>query len=115
MADDLKDRIRIFLAEETGANNLEEIDDGMDIVNGLKIYGDDVWELMKNFGQKFNVDMNNFRWYHHSEPEGFDLRWIFRKPWWEKKTHVAIRINDLVESAKQMKWDLNYPEEEKEA
>jgi hypothetical protein len=87
----------------------------MDIVKDARIYGDDVWELVEDFGKQFHVEMRDFRWYHHSGPEGCNPLWLFYRPWWARKTHVPIRLADLIESARSGVWCIRYPEDEREA
>lgn len=86
-----------------------------DVVNDSGAYGDDVWELVEEFGKVFDVQMDGFRWYHHSGPEGCNPFWLIFRPWWERKTHVPIRLSDLIESARRGEWCVQYPPEEEEA
>jgi len=81
----------------------------------LKLYGDDVSELVNAFGKQFNVDLSGYRWYHHTGPEGCNPLWLVRKPWWERKTKIPIAVSDLVESTRLGKWSIRYPEDEREA
>jgi acyl carrier protein len=111
--ENLENRVRALVAEYTGVP-MEEIKLETDIVNDLRIYGDDVWELVYEFSKKFNVEMHEFRWYHHSGPEGCNPLWLFFQPWWTKKTHIPIRLFDLVESAKRGAWVVQYPEDERQ-
>ena len=107
---DIEQKLRSFVAAQVGVPE-EKILPDTDIVDDFRIYGDDVWELLEEFGRQFNVNMGRLRWYHHSGLEG----WFFRKQWWEKKTHIPIRLADLVESVQRKEWSVMYPETEKEA
>ena len=40
-----------------------------DVVKDTRIYGDDVCELVMEFGKRFHVNVYGFRWYHHTGPE----------------------------------------------
>lgn len=110
--DDLETRIRDFIHQEIPG--LREIRADVDLVNDSYISGDDVWELVDRFAHQFNVRMEGFRWYHHSGPEGCNPLWLLFAPWWARKTHVPIRIADLVASARSGEWCLPYPPSEAE-
>ena len=114
LPNDLDTRLRVFLAEELVVTP-DKIKHETDIVDDLRIYGDDVWELLEKFAKQYSVDMSSFRWYHHSGPEGCNPLWLLFKPWWARKTHVPIRFADLVQSARQGVWCVRYPEDEREA
>src|SRR5258707_992365 len=95
--DDLHDRVRTFVAKSIGVSP-ERIQADTDIVGDFGAYGDDVWDMIEAFGKEFSVDLTGFRWYHHSGPEGCNPLWLFYRPWWARKPHIAIRLSDLVES-----------------
>ncbi len=109
--DDLEDRIRALVAERTGVSP-ETIQLDTDVVDDLRIYGDDVWELVETFAEEFSVEMGGFRWCHHSGPEGCNPLWLLFPPWWARKKHVPIRLGDLVESARRGVWAVQYPEDQ---
>ena len=113
-ADDLESRIRALIVHQTGVSPAK-LTAETDVVDDLRIYGDDVWELFEAFGKQFSVRVDGFRWYHHTGPEGFNLLWLLFKPWWARKTHVPVRLSDLVASAQQGVWAVRYPEHERQA
>ena len=113
-ADDLESRIRTLIIRQTGISP-EKITAETDVVDDLRIYGDDVWELFEAFGKQFSVQMDGFRWYHHTGLEGCNPLWLLFKPWWAKKTYVPVRLGDLVASAQQGVWAVRYPERECQA
>jgi len=110
-ADDLEQRVREFVHQQVPCLPLD-MAPGTDVVDDAKMYGDDVWELVEEFGKRFGVPLQRFRWYHHSGPEGCNPLWLFYRPWWARKTHVPIRLCDLVESARHRTWCVKYPESE---
>jgi hypothetical protein len=112
-SDDLEQRIRAFVFDHIPwlPRNIER---GKDVVDTAKIYGADVWAFVEDFGKQFEVDGNNFRWYHHTGPEGCNPLWLFWRPWWARKTHVPIRIDDLIDSARRHVWCIHYPEHKRE-
>src|ERR1044071_5098992 len=111
--DDLEQRIRAFVHEQTVLPL--DMAPGTDVVDDARMYGDDVWELVEEFARRFNVRLDGFRWYHHSGPEGCNPLWLLFRPWWARKTHVPIRLSDLVESARCGQWSVQYPPGEGEA
>ncbi|MGC9943235.1 MAG: DUF1493 family protein [Verrucomicrobiota bacterium] len=116
--DELELEVRAFVAKTVGLP-LSKIISTTDVVDDAKIYGDDVFQLVEGFGERFHVDVTSFRWYHHTGPECVsivtNIRSLFSKPWWARKTYVPIRLSDLVESAKRGAWVIQYPEREFEA
>jgi hypothetical protein len=83
-------------------------------VGESSIYGDDVWLFVLNFSERFKVNVDGFRWYHHTGPDGCNPLWLFYRPWWARKTYVPIRLADLLESARRGRWSIEYPENERE-
>ncbi|WP_337177273.1 DUF1493 family protein [Paludisphaera sp.] len=112
--DDLEQRVRAFVHEQISWLPMDMASD-TDVVDDARIYGDDVWELVDDFAEKFEVRVDGFRWYHHTGPEGCNPLWLFIKPWWARKAHVPIRLMDLVESAHRGEWTVRYPTDEEES
>jgi hypothetical protein len=106
--DDLERRIREFVHEQLA---WQPGDASADIVSDARIYGDDVWELIEEFGKRFNVRLDNFQWYYHSGPEGGGCNplWLFYRPQCERMAYVPIRLSDLIESACSGVWCVQYP------
>ena len=111
--DDLEQRVRAFVHEQVPWLPLDMAPD-TDVVDDARIYGDDVWELVHKFAKQFGVRMDGFRWYHHSGPEGCNPLDLLFKPWWARKTHVPIRLSDLVASVRTGEWCVQYPPSEAE-
>jgi hypothetical protein len=106
--DDLEQRVRAFVREHIGWLPLD-MDPNTDVVDDSGIYGDDVWDLIDDFAKRFNVRMDGFQWCYHSGPEGCNPLWLIFPPWWSRKSHVPIRLADLVESARRQEWSVTYP------
>jgi hypothetical protein len=111
-ADDLEQRVRDFVKREAWLPKGFLID--ADLVCDAGIDGADMWELLEKFRDTFGVAFSDFRWYHHTSAEGCNPFWIFFPPWWARKTHIPIRLKDLVESARCGEWKIQYPENERE-
>jgi hypothetical protein len=112
--DDLEQRVRAFVHEQISWLPLDRAP-STDVVDDAHIYGEDVWDLVEEFSKRFGVRMDGFRWYHHTGPEGCNPLWLVFRPWWARKTHVPIRLSDLVESARRGEWCVQYPPGEAEA
>jgi hypothetical protein len=110
--DVLERQIRDFVHEEVPWLEMEM--PGGDVVGESSIYGDDVWMFVLNFSERFKVNVDGFRWYHHTGPDGCNPLWLFYRPWWARKTYVPIRLADLLESARRGRWSIEYPENERE-
>lgn len=78
--DDLEQRVRAFVHEQVPWLPLD-MAPGTDVVDDAGIYGDDVWELVEEFAERFGVRMDGFRWYHHSGEEGCNPLWLLFRPW----------------------------------
>lgn len=106
--DELEQRVRAFVHEQVPWLP-PDMAPGTDVVNDAQIYGDDVWELVDEFAERFGVRMERLRWYHHSGPEGCNPLWLVFRPWWARKSHVPILLSDLIESARHEEWSVQYP------
>lgn len=113
MYDDLTQRVLDFVAREAPVVR-EQVTPSLDIIGETGIWGVDVDDLVEDFGKEFGGDVSNYRWYHHTGPEGWYPLWLFYKPWWARKTRVAITVQALVDSARAGVWILRYPEHERE-
>lgn len=110
---DLERQVWDFVHEEVPWLDMD-LGGSDDIIGRSSIYGEDVWELVLNFSKRFDVNVNGFRWYHHTGPDGCNPLWLFYRPWWARKTYVPIRLLDLIESARRGQWSIEYPENERE-
>ncbi len=101
-----------MISDKIGVNESEVTDD-IDINRGLGCTGDDFHELMEEFAMKFNVDMTVYRWYFHTEEEGFGSpgSWFFKAPN-ERVVHIPVTIDVLIEGATKGKWPIAYPAHE---
>lgn len=84
-----------------------------DLFEELGIEGDDFSELIEKYALTFNVNMDDFLWYFHSNDEGINVwRFIFKPPN-KKVNRIAVTPELLLRFANTKKWDLNYPEHNK--
>ena len=86
---DIEERVFEFVAELTGAER-RRLTLATTLVGDLGVDGDDGWDLVESFGEKFEVDLSTFRGDEHFGPEGLSIfaplglvwslvSWPFRK------------------------------------
>ena len=74
--------------------------------------GDDWHEFILRFAEKYNVNMDGYRWYYHGDEEGLfnPGGWLYPPPQYQVK-RIPLSVSDLVRVATKAKWDLEYPSE----
>lgn len=70
MSHQLEKDIKEFISQLTSIQ-IEKITDDKDLDNDLGVAGDDAWELIEEFSEKFNVDLASFEFSKHFTSEGF--------------------------------------------
>jgi len=104
--------IRSFIVSKTGCK-MEEVYPDCDIKNDLGCWGDDFHELIEEFAKKYNVKMEGYSWYFHSEEEGHIHsfgRFFFKAPY-ERVKQIPVTPNVLLDSANAGRWLITYPED----
>ena len=109
--DQLEASLRSFVKEQLALSHCDFVHD-FDILRYARIGGADAADFIEAFAKQFRVRIDHYRWYHHGGPEQINPAWIFFKPWWEKKIHVPIRLQDLISTAETGEWAVQYPAEE---
>jgi hypothetical protein len=100
--DDIKD----FFDKEWG--HTEKLFPASDILEELGITGDDTDELLQKYARLYNVNMDGYLWYFHTEEEGMK---IFPVHAYERLGgKLPITLNLLADFANKGKWDYPYPE-----
>lgn len=51
-----------------------------DIFRDLGMVGDDFHEMIETYAARYAVDMTNYRWYFHTDEEGWSFGGVFFKP-----------------------------------
>jgi hypothetical protein len=103
----LVDDIINFLKEQL---NVERVEANSDIYKDLEANGDEFLEMIAEYSKKFNVDMENYNWYFHSDEEGvFSIGALFFKPPYKRVERIPVTPLMLTEFANKKKWDLQYP------
>lgn len=104
-----QEQILSFIEERLGIR--KPIPLTSDLFNDHGVYGDDLWDFIEAYAEKFEVSTSNFLWYFHSREEGsFSIGRLFFKPPNERVEHIPITPEMLVEFAEKGVWDLKYPE-----
>jgi hypothetical protein len=102
------DAIIDFLKEELGVDNIHP---DTDIIKDLEVSGDEFFEMLADYARAFNVNVNEYLWYFHSEEESvFNVGALFFAPPNRRVQRIPVTPNMLAEFAQQKKWHLNYPE-----
>nr|WP_320051215.1 DUF1493 family protein [uncultured Desulfuromonas sp.] len=98
------DKVIEIILYHAGSTNGEISEDTL-IEDGLGVTGDDAWELIEDFQNKFDVDMNSFEFSLHFGPEaGFHVA--------EEYGYYPVSLKHLVEVAEERKWKLPVRSEE---
>mgnify|MGYP003576077959 CR=1 FL=1 len=89
-----------------------EITPDTDLFVEQGICGDDFDEMMGAYQQAFNVDMNSYLWYFHSDEEGSfnSIGGAFFKPPYERVKRIPLTPKLLLEFANQGSWGIQYPD-----
>ena len=102
--------VHMIIADHTGVE-IDKLNGSTSITEDLGLAGDDVGDLVDAIAKQFNIDLSDYRWYHHSEPEGCNPFWLIVRPWWAKARHIPLTVDDLVRSAREGKWSVEYPDQ----
>jgi len=86
--------------------------DDDDVFQRLGIDGEDGWEFMDEFSERFQVDISAYRWYFHHGSEGFDLLALFVKRPEHWVEPIAITPRDLIKAIEDRRWPITYPPHE---
>jgi acyl carrier protein len=105
-----------FVAEFTGVQR-ERLTLTSTLYGDLGVDGADGWELIHEFGERFHVDLSEFRFDSHFGPEGLPfyapfmwLWWLISWPFRKKQSPEdaaglkVIRISDLILAAEAKRW-----------
>jgi len=112
----LETNVLDFVAEFTGVKR-ERLTLDSTLCGDLRIDGADGWELVEEFGRRFEVDLSNFHGECHFQREGLPIGapfvWLVclvSRPFRKKQTPEEetglrpIRIADLIQAAEEGRW-----------
>ncbi|GGZ45460.1 DUF1493 family protein [Asticcacaulis endophyticus] len=84
-----------------------------DLFESLEIYGDDADEFIVDFGQRFGVDVSEYRWYFHTGEEiSFNPGAWFFKPPNKRVSYIPISFQTLQAAIAKRMWPIAYPPHE---
>ena len=103
--------IEDLIRKQVGCNDLPPSD--ADLLDALRIDGDDVVDVISAFAMRFDVDLSGYRFYYHHSPEGFDLltfvdMGFFSSAAFEGR-RIPITIALLEQAAMLGRWPVDYP------
>ena len=111
-----EDNVMQFVAEVTGVK-LGRLSPELTLFGDLGVDGADGFELLREFSERFHVDLSGCRAERHFGPEGLPiyapvvwLWWLvsgaFRKQPEDRAGLTAIHISDLITAARERRWSL---------
>jgi hypothetical protein len=93
------------------SSGVYKITDKTDIFCDIGLTEVDFHEFMEKYAITFNVDMNQYLWYFHSDEEGSgnSIGGMFYAPPYRLVKRIPITPKMLFDFAIKGKWDLEYP------
>ncbi|OYW36564.1 MAG: hypothetical protein B7Z42_12010 [Brevundimonas sp. 12-68-7] len=73
------------------------------------IEGDDAFEFMDAFVNRFDVEVDGYRWYFHHAEEGMNIGGWFFKPPYRRVQRMPITPDLMVEAIDGKHWPVQYP------
>lgn len=102
------DAAREFVADACDYPDLLSLSD--DILREIRMTGDDAADFMLEFGQRFDVDLSSYRWYFHTEEEGYSIGSLLFKSPNQRVTRIPITLETLANSIETKRWSVEYPD-----
>lgn len=81
-----------------------------DLFATFDIAADICEDFIETFGQKFKVDLTDYRWYFHHGEAGLNLGGFIIAPPYKRVERIAITPELLLRSATKRRWKVNYPD-----
>ena len=103
---EVKDIIQ-FIGEEF---NLERIGEDTDLYYDLDIGGDDFFEMIADFSERFKVDVSKYLWYFHSDEQSINIGGLFFRPPNRRVKRIPVTPKLLTQFANSGGWGMVYPE-----
>ena len=100
--------IKSFIANELGIHQ-DVISSDTDIYDTFGTEGDDCFDFEAKYAERFDVNMDNFRWYFHHGEEGWNIGALIFKPPHGRVDRIPITPALLQTYAKLKSWQLSYP------
>jgi hypothetical protein len=81
-----------------------------DIFKDLGVVGDDFHEFIADYQKKYNVKMDKYLWYFHTDEEGHSIGGFFFKAPNKRVTRIPVTPKMLTEFAEIKEWNIDYPD-----
>lgn len=107
------EQIYAFIEKECGCQG-QALQPNADIFHDLGITGDDFFAFIASYSQKFQVNMDDYLWYFHSNEEGLNFCGLIFKPPNEKVKRIAVTPMMLLRFANSNRWHIAYPEHDRQ-
>lgn len=107
--DEIRNGLTSMITEMVGVDPQEVLLD-TDIERDLSCTGDDFHELMDAYSKRFDVEMSDYRWYFHTQEEGFNIGSMVFTPPNEWVERIPVTPKMLAKFAVQGNWGVAYPE-----
>jgi hypothetical protein len=104
---DARSDLTAFIADHSGEKILPP--SGADLLETLGIDGDDAFELMDDFGRRFEVDMSKYLWYFHHGEEGVNIGGIVFRPPYRRVSRIPLSTDLMLEAMQTKEWPVLYP------
>ena len=101
------DEVIACVANELGIR--EPITGEMELQKDLGVDGDDMYDALEAYSERFGVNMETILWYFHTCGEGWSIGRVFFKPPRERVVTIPITVHMLHECALKGRWDIEYP------
>ena len=100
--------ILAFVSEQTGCPTHEI--DPCDLLGSTGWDGDDAFELIEAYGDRFGVDLSNYVWdFHHHDEGSLTNVFPFVKPPHDRVSRIPISAAMLAKFAHSGRWNVDYP------
>lgn len=109
------DDLTAFVRKQTGSR---KVTPDSDIWDEVGVGGDDFHELMEAYQAQYQVDMDGYLWYFHTNEEGLGGWWpteLFNRHPDDKVDRIVITPRMLTDFANAGKWGIVYPPHDFEA
>ncbi|MEL7110022.1 MAG: DUF1493 family protein [Pseudomonadota bacterium] len=101
--------IKQFISDECDYDR--DLDPDDDVFQRVGITGDDADEFIRAFETTFDVDMEHYLWYFHTEEEGaFNIGGLFFKSPDRLVSRIPITQRVLLDSVRAGQWCIEYPD-----
>jgi len=106
MSANVSEQVRRFISD-FWRTPLERLEPQTKLEEDLGITGDDAWELLQKFGERFDIDLASLEFYKHFGPEGWGCNplWLLcPPPGMSDYRKYPVTVDHLVRVAEIKRW-----------